>query len=737
MGTMTQVTDELVFLDENDSIDVDKGEATWAVLVVDDDIDVHSSTAFALKDTRVFGRRIEILNAYSAAEARALIEQRPDVAVVFLDVVMESKDAGLTLVRIIRDEMQLHDLRIILRTGQPGYAPEVEVVTAYDINDYKTKSDLTQTRLLTTLIATLRGYRQILALNDSRRGLEMIIQASADLMTRRGLDHFAQGIITQLAALLNLRPEGLICAIDRDNGEPNVIAAVGSMAHFLGRNLQQLEDVQARELLNHAFKYRDNHFAADATVLFFSGITDVQMAAYVATHRQLERHEQYLLRVFCQNIVLANDNLSLIDRLHRLAYQDSLSQLPNRASFIEEIAKVLLSGTTGIEVLALDIDHFGAINETIGFRDGNRLLLQIGTRLRTNLEPGVFVARIGGDMFGLLGPTALLHGESIRQLFAQPVDLSGLSLTISLTAGRVALDDLDTYEGEDALRAALIALKRAKEHRRGSEEVFTTTLSNHLRERTTLLQDMRQAIAEQEFFLVFQPQIDLTSERVVGVEALIRWRRTNGDFISPDRFIDIAETSGLIIVLGEFVMGMAMLQLRQLRQSGYHDLRMAINVSMAQWLDPGFVPMVEAMLDEHGLPPQCIELEITESVAMQGAEPVREIMQRLKKLGLQMALDDFGTGFSSLSYLQQLPVDRLKVDRSFVNGMDVLPQSRALVETVLRLGQNLGLQVIAEGIESADQANMLQAMGCHEGQGYLYARPLAADALMEWLAARQ
>lgn len=734
---MTADTDELLFLDENESATLRASQASWTVLIVDDDEDVHSSTAFALKDARIFDRRITILNAYSAAEARELLAHRPDVAVILLDVVMESKDAGLTLARAIREEMQLHDLRIILRTGQPGYAPEVEVITAYDINDYKTKSELTQTRLLTAMIAALRSYRQILALNDSRRGLEMIIRASADLMTRRGLDHFSQGIITQLAALLSVPAEGLICVIDRENGEPHVIAAAGPLTSFIGSELRSLDDSRARELIYSAFKERDNLFEPEASVLFLGAQNDLQMAAYVATHRKLERHEQYLLRVFCQNIALANDNLSLIDRLHRLAYQDPLSQLPNRASFVEAITQALQSGGSDPVLIALDIDHFGATNETIGFRDGNQLLMQTGIRLRANLPPEVVVARIGGDTFGLLGDGSALSGSAIRELFSRPIDLSGLSLSVSLSSGRVALNSLESREGEDALRAAFIALKRAKENRRGSEHEFTPALSNHLRDRTTLLQGMRQAIEAQEFFLVYQPQIDLPSGRVVGVEALIRWRRKSGDFISPDRFIDIAETSGLIIVLGEFVMGMACLQLAQLRQAGYNNLRMAINVSMVQWLDSAFIPMVETMLAEHQLPPHLVELEITESVAMQGAEPVRNIMQRLKSLGVQMALDDFGTGFSSLSYLQQLPVDRLKVDKSFVSAMETMAPSRALVETVLRLGQNLGLQIIAEGIETEGQAELLTGMGCHEGQGYLYAKPMPAAQLLEWLAARQ
>ena len=711
---------------------------SWCVLVVDDDPEVHTATRFALSSIIILDRPLRLLHAYSAETARTLLSKESKVAVVLLDVVMESNDAGLTLVRAIRDELILLDVRIILRTGQPGYAPELEVIGRYDINDYKTKAELTHARLITALTAAIRGYRQIVALNESRRGLEMIIQASADLLTRRGIGHFAEGILTQIAALLSVESDGLICVEDNVAGEiPRVVAAAGSYKKSVGCELDQLQDKSISAVLRQAFEQSNNVFEERCSVFFFGSKQGQRLAAYVSTCRSLEQHEKDLLRIYCQNIALAKDNLNLIDRLHQLAYIDPLSQLPNRAAFIESIENVIAAGVCEDIVVIVDVDHFAATAETIGYQDANRLLLQIGRRLREQLPDCMEIARVSGDAFGILGPAGGLAAGRFAEVFEDPIDLGGLALTVGVTSGRIALSGHGKSRGEDIIRSAHLALKRAKEQRRGSDQEFTPALAEGLRQRSNLMQDLRRAIRDREFFLVYQPQVDLLSGRTVGVEALIRWKPNDGDYVSPDRFIDIAENSGLIIPIGDFVMRKACQQLVALREAGNTALRMAVNVSVAQWLDRGFPDMVESILKEHGLPPHTLELEITESVAMQGAGPVREVMLRLRELGLQMALDDFGTGFSSLSYLQLLPLHRLKIDRAFIGGMDKSKPNQILAETVVRLGQNLDLRVIAEGVETEAQAELLRHFGCHEAQGFHYARPMAGHELLEWLGQHQ
>jgi diguanylate cyclase (GGDEF)-like protein len=734
-ATLVDQDDILEFKDEGHAAATPLVKTSWTILVVDDDEDVHAATRFALLSANIFERSLNILHAHSAAEAQSILQKEKNIAVILLDVVMESNDAGLLLVKSIREDLNLQDVRIILRTGQPGYAPELEVINRYDINDYKTKAELTQTRLLTTLTAAIRSYRQIVAINESRRGLEMIIQAGADLLTRRGINHFAEGILTQVAALLSLPPEGMIVAENKSTGQSTkIVAAAGRFSLSIGLCVDELQDDSIRTILHEAFERGENIYGEDASVLFFGSATGQRVAAYIATHRSVEAHEKNLLRIFCQNIALASDNVSLVDRLHQLAYIDPLSQLPNRMGFIEIIEQLLAAGEENQAVAVLDIDHFSATSETIGYRDANKLLTQIGRRLRERLPAAVKIARVSGDAFALIGTANDLEATKLSAIFDEQIDVGGMALTLSATTGRVTLSTLVDSHGEDVLRSAFIALKRAKEQRRGSDYEFTPALAEKLRHRTSLLQDMREAIRNNEFSLVFQPQVDLVTEKPIGVEALIRWKKKNGDYVSPDRFIDVAEHSGVIVQLGEFVMDMACKELALLRNQGYTNLRMAINVSMMQWIDRGFPELVESMLQKYELPPQMVELEITESVAMQGAGPVQEVMLRLRKIGLQMALDDFGTGFSSLSYLQQLPVHRLKIDRAFVGGMEESNRNATLAETVIRLGQNLGLSVIAEGVENVSQANLLRTLGCQEAQGYYYARPMPSADLMSWLS---
>jgi EAL domain-containing protein (putative c-di-GMP-specific phosphodiesterase class I) len=286
------------------------------------------------------------------------------------------------------------------------------------------------------------------------------------------------------------------------------------------------------------------------------------------------------------------------------------------------------------------------------------------------------------------------------------------------------------------LKDANIALKRAKKSRRGSFVFFSAEMGSDIRERVRLLQSLRSAVESERLFIVYQPQIDLVSGAVIGMEALIRWRNEDGTFVPPDRFIPLAEASGMIVAIGDWVLRMACHELVRLQGLGLGDVRMSVNVSQIQFRHPEFLEKLNAALLDTRISPSCLELEITESVAMEDAEFMLETLHGVRELGISIAIDDFGTGYSSLSQLRQLPIDRLKIDRAFVSelGGDFL--GGHIASMVIELGRNLQLKVIAEGIESPEQACRLKALGCHEGQGYLYAKPMTSPLLKEWLQAR-
>ena len=577
-------TDTLHFLDDESEAGVTTG-LVWRLMVIDDEPDVHRATTFALAGVKILGRPLQFLHALSAAEATVLLRCEPDVAVVLLDVVMEREDAGLALVKTIRQDLRLTELRIILRTGQPGYAPEIETIHDFDINDYKTKSELTRTKLYATVTAAVRAYEQI-------------------------------------------------------------------------------------------------------------------------------------------------------RKLDQLAFYDRLCSLPNRNKFIDLSDERLLSDQFSSDVIAiLDIDDFSEINDALGHQQGDRLLQAVAERLKHELGSDVILARLGGDTFGLMGPCNVLDPVAVLGMFRSPFKVQDDSMVVTATMGLT--QELGSgIAGRDALKDANIALKLAKKNRRGSFVMFSVQMGADIRERVRLLQALRHAVESERLFVVYQPQVNLTTGQVVGVEALIRWRNEDGTFVPPDRFIPLAEASGMIVAIGDWVLRVACLELARLQSLGLPDLRMSVNVSQIQFRHPEFLDKLRCALNDTGINPKCLELEITESVAMEDPDFMLETLHKVRKMEISIAIDDFGTGYSSLSHLRQLPIDRLKIDRAFVSELNSEVTGGHIASMVIELGRNLNLTVIAEGIEEEEQAKTLLRMGCHEGQGYLYARPMVAPQLAQWIQAR-
>ena len=730
--------EELQFVSEDD----DSGEQIpsagrcWRILLVDDDEDVHVATRYALKNAVILDRPLEFLHAGSAAEAKALLQKEANIAVAFVDVVMETKDAGLLLVKYIREVAGLLDTRIILRTGQPGYAPENNVIRDYDINDYRTKSELTSGKLYATITAALRSYSQIRTINANRRGLALIVRASADLMMIMDIREFAANVIVQVATLLNLPQDGLICFRRAEaNGGFQVAAAAGRFAQYRGQALDALADPLIGSMMERAVSDKRNEFLEGCTTLFVGSSLGRDMVVFIETPLLLEDNERQLIEVFCTNIAVCLDNASLVARLHDQAYFDPLSRLPNRANFIEKIEEAFGSEKASKLTLAvIDIDHFAEANDAFGHHYGDRLLRAIAVRLSAALGPEVVLARVAGDAFGLLGSDRMVNPTFLAELFRTDFVVDGNEHTVSATFGLARLSEVDS--AADAMQDASIALKRAKLEHRGHYCYYTRSMGGEARARVHLMQDLRRALGAGSLFLLFQPQINLESGRPVGAETLLRWRTDDGQLVPPDQFIPMAEDSGLIVAIGDWVLRGACQQLVALVNEGFVNFRMAVNVSVVQFRHPDFIGMLERVIADTGVNPVSVELEITESVAMLDPERIVSLLNRVKEFGFTVAIDDFGTGFSSLAYLQRLPVDRLKIDRGFVSRITLDGEAKNIAEMIIDLGHNLGMAIIAEGVEDALQADYLRARGCHEAQGFLYARPLDAPALLQWLRER-
>ena len=388
-------------------------------------------------------------------------------------------------------------------------------------------------------------------------------------------------------------------------------------------------------------------------------------------------------------------------------------------------------------VVLLDIAGFSEVNNALGQRTGDALLMAVARRLKGAFPDGVRLARLIGDSFVLFGPLTILQPQALLKVFDAPFHARGHGVPLRIRAGFAPVTsnaDGMLPRTADLLRDAAVALGHAKLDPAVRYCAYSAQMAGQARKRVAMLNELRAAIDFQRGLTVhYQPQVDAVSHELRGVEALIRWRNERGEMVSPQDFIPLAEYTGLIGEIGAWVFRQACNQLVRWRQAGEDGLIVAVNVSALQFRQEGFVDMIRSTLAASGAPADRIELEITESVAMEEVDKVAAQLRALKSLGIRIALDDFGCGFSSLSSLSRLPIDRVKVDRCFVAELDADNAGTGIVHTILKLAEGSGMSVVAEGVETVEQADLLQQLGCREMQGFLYGRPMAADEFDIWL----
>ncbi|MCC2618245.1 EAL domain-containing protein [Aestuariibacter halophilus] len=738
-GSSDYDNDELVFLEEEEAAEAPEvKQGHWNVLVVDDDEEIHSVTRLALSDLMLNDKPLKFYHAYSGSEALKIIEEMgSSLAIILLDVVMETDDAGLKVAKKMREELAITEPRIILRTGQPGYAPEENVIKEYDINDYKTKTELTRSKLVTTIISSLRSYQQILTINQSRLGLEKIIGSAANLLEEHSIKGFCEGVVTQISSLIGLDAGGVVCAragsvLDKDDDGVYVLGAAGPFARYINESIETLHDERIIAFVTQCLKDKTHVFQPDFSVLYMNS-SGYEAAVFLEIGNEISVINKQLIEVFLSSISVGYENVNLFHQLRNAAFRDWLTKLPNRNEFINMLDQVKKGNRAGMgqTVALVDVNHFSDVNDGLGQDAGNSLLIAVADRLIERFDDKINMGRIGADIFGFVGDDTYVNPERLSEVFVSPFKAGDHTLPINVTIGLCRLSEEST-DGLTILKQTNIALNRAKKDLTTNYSYYEPEMEEKTTWRLGMIRQLRTDFAERKLELWYQPQVDLVSERVVGMEALLRWPSPDGGYISPAVFVPLAEYSGLIIDIGAWVVDESCSKLKQLHDKGYNDVRVAVNISMPQFRDPDFVNYIKNAIVNHQIDPASLELEITESVVMDEPQIVIESLKALKAFGVTIAIDDFGTGFSSMSYLQKLPLDRLKVDRSFVN--EVMPGKSAFIaETIVTLGNRLGLQTIAEGVEKREQASYMLKLGCDEAQGYLYAKPMPFADLLTFL----
>jgi diguanylate cyclase (GGDEF)-like protein/PAS domain S-box-containing protein len=429
-------------------------------------------------------------------------------------------------------------------------------------------------------------------------------------------------------------------------------------------------------------------------------------------------------------------------KIHRLAYYDALTGLPNRGMFLDRLHQALAFAhreERSVCLVFLDLDNFKDVNDTYGHDFGDKLLKQVAERLNDTMRESDTLARLGGDEFVVILSSVTCHesianaAQRLMSVFSQPFLIDDRKIYCSVSIGLAVYPD-DGMDTESLLKCADTAMYHAKEEGKSQYRFFSAQMNQKIMRRVLLENSLRQGLDRREFFVNYQPQWDLKSFRMVGVEVLLRWQSLDFGLMAPSEFIAFTENSGLIFDLGQWVLRTACLQAKNWSLAGYEDFKVAVNISGKQLKQPDFLEMISSVIHEAGVTPKSLELEFTESVIMEDAENTIDTLRALKKLGVQLSIDNFGTGYSSLNYLKHFPIDRIKIDRSFVADLDCNNNDAALVEAIISMGHSLNRKVLAEGVENSDQLHFLTTLGCDEAQGFYLAMPMSADDLSKKLA---
>ncbi|WP_413282864.1 EAL domain-containing protein [Vibrio sp. MA40-2] len=732
--------DSCLFISESAFSDSkDKSGTSWKVLSVEDDLNYQQSLLYGLSDLVVQGQPVEILTANSAVAAAEMLVKHDDIAVILLDVVMERDDAGLRLVDTIRNVQGNEAVRIILLTGQPGSAPRQSVMQEYDIDEYWNKSEVNHDQLSTVISAHLRTWQTLRELKQGYLGLQMVVDAARSLSSKYDFDSFTQVVLSEIGRVVGVNTKGIVCVIQHVNDNPSeikqakIVAASGSSINLIGQDFNIESQGLFGKICKQALESQTHQFDQNFSALYFKG--DGKLADHflilVNNDTPLSGFHINLLNLFSENINSGFTKISLISRLNQLAYQDSVLKIHNQNWLQRELANMTEEDKKNSELLILNVNHFASNVLIFGEEHAMDIIKQLYFTIKSMSSDNSFIARVGTDAFVILCVKGdALDKQSLYSLIDQPVMVRDIPHSLELTIARMDMQLLIGIPHEKILYLGLSLLQIAHQECHSIIEYNPDHFIDITAE-SILMNQLREAISNNELSIVLQPKIDMINDVVVGFESLLRWKK-QGQFISPQVFIPIAEQSGLINQLDSFVFEQTLNAIEVLNVAGY-KLPISFNATCTDLKNQTYLDMIVHAITERNIDPELLELEITESQAMLDYDQMNPILMKLRQLGLNIALDDFGTGYSSLSHVSRLAATCIKIDRSFVMNIENDKASSHVVDMIMKLADQFSFTVIAEGIETTKQKEIVLQRGCRYGQGYLFSKPMPLADIISWL----
>lgn len=700
---------------------------TWKILLVDDEADIRSVLKLALQDTEIEGRTLHLLDADSATQAKLILADHPDIALILLDVVMENEQAGLSLVRYIRKQLANRLVQIVLVTGQPGYAPQRDVVIDYEINGYRLKSELTTNKIFTSVCTALRTYKAFHELECQRQTLEMHMEKL----------RLAAGVFTH--AREGIMITGADATIIDVNHAFTLITGYAP-EEVIGRNPRMLnsgyQDKAFYVAMWRALKEKGHWYGEIwnkrkngdiyAEILTISSICDAQgnIQQYVGLFSDITNIKQH-----------EKD-------LEHIAHYDALTSLPNRVLLADRLRQGMISAHRRNQIVAvayLDLDGFKEINDNHGHEAGDQVLITLSSRMQQCLRESDTLARLGGDEFIIvlvdLDDTKTSEPLLVRLLAmaSQPVQVGNLSLRVSASIGVTFYPQLEDVDADQLLRQADHAMYQAKLTGKNRYNFYDAQQDSELRDFHESIERIRSALEDGEFVLYYQPKVNMRTGTVLGVEALIRWTHPTKGLLPPAFFLPMVENHPLIVEIGEWVIESVLIQMEQWQAAGL-DISVSVNVAARQLQLSDFELRLRKLLSGHPkIIPERLEIEILETSALEDIARISGIIETCRVSGVMFTLDDFGTGYSSLTYLKRLAVKTIKIDQSFVRGMLDDIDNLSILDGVLNLAAALGREVIAEGVETIEHGLLLLQLGCECAQGFGISRPMPADDFPGWI----